>query len=463
LGDETMKAIRLQRFRSFEDSGWIEFKPITLLFGYNSAGKSSILQALLMLKQSIKNMAAEVPFVFSSDKGVDLGTFEDVVHKHQIDHDSPMIISLKVDVEKDALDKLRSGAFFVREEQAEYFIDDDLKDVELSEIEFSIEISYNQERKFITVKGFKITDNETTKVILCMKKQGIFENEQTEYCSDYIDVQNKKVPIIWFNFIPVIKPELGFEQISKVSECIRKRISFSLDRMVNIGPLREKPERMMLFAGEKPASVGTKGEDTFKLLFNEKHSPSSMDLEDQLNKYLRKYNYLFEWSMLRSNLGQFMLKDISTGILVNIVDVGFGISQVLPIAVQLYVTGRQQFLLIEQPEIHLHSKAQADIADLMIDAITYGKKTIILETHSENLLLRLRRRVAEGENINLENIALYYVEQKDTISRVYNMKLNQLGDIENMPDDFKEFFIDNYNDLMSIHEAKGKKLSKQKP
>lgn len=92
----------------------------------------------------------------------------------------------------------------------------------------------------------------------------------------------------------------------------------------------------------------------------------------------------------------------------------------------------------------MHSKAQADIADLMIDAISYGKKTIVLETHSENLLLRLRRRVAEGEIINSENVAIYYVEQRDVISRVHKMKLNQLGDIENIPDDFKKYFQDDY-------------------
>jgi AAA15 family ATPase/GTPase len=457
-----MKALRLQRYRAFEDSGWIEFKPITLLYGYNSAGKSSILQALLMLKQSIKNMAEEVPFVFSSDKGVDLGTFEDVVHKHDIDHKNPLVISMKVDIEKDLLVRLRNGGIeFIREQRPEYLNEELLEDCELSETEFSIDISYNQKRRFIAVIGFKFMDCETDKVIFAMKKKSVSETEKPEYYSDYIDVRKQKVPITWFNFVPVIKPEPGFEVVSKVSESIRRRINFSLDRMVNIGPLRDRPERTMLFAGEKPASVGTKGEDTFKLLFNDKHSATSMELEEKLNRYLKKYNYSFEWIMLRSNLGQFMLKDLSTGILINIVDVGFGISQVLPIAVQLYVTGRQQFLLIEQPEIHLHSKAQADIADLMIDAINYGKKTIVLETHSENLLLRLRRRVAEGEVISSNNVAIYYVEQKDNISRVHKIKLNQLGDLEDMPEDFKDFFIDNYTDIMSIHTAKGKRLAEK--
>ena len=166
--------------------------------------------------------------------------------------------------------------------------------------------------------------------------------------------------------------------------------------MISVGPLRVLPERTMLFTGERPASVGMKGEDTFKLLFNDKHSAAPLHLEELLNEYLSKYHYRYDWNLLKTNLGQFVLKDTITGIPANIVDVGFGISQILPIAVQLYATGKNQILLLEQPEIHLHSKAQADIADLLIDALKLQRKTIIVETHSENLLLRLRRRVVEG-------------------------------------------------------------------
>lgn len=452
-----MKAIRLQRFKAFEDSGWIEFKPITLLFGYNSAGKSSILQALLMLKQSIKNMAEEVPFVFSSEKGIDLGAFEDVVHKHDIDHKKPMIISLRVDIEKEALTRLNKTELVSVNEETASYLEENIDDSEKTQIEFSIEISYNQKRRFIAVKGFSLIDKENNRTILSMKKKGVSETEKPEYFSEFIDCKNKKIPLSWYNFVPIIKPEGEFEDISKVTDSIRKAVIIGLDGLVNIGPLRELPERTMLFTGEKPASVGIKGEDTFKLLFNDKHSASPMHLEEKLNSYLKKYNYLYEWNMLRSNLGQFVLKDISTGTAANIVDVGFGISQVLPIAVQLYATGKNQILLIEQPEIHLHSKAQADIADLLIDTLEKEKKTIIVETHSENLLLRLRRRVAEGR-IASEDIALYYVEQKNAVSTVHLMNINEYGDIEGMPEVFRDFFIDNYNEIMKLHEAKGKKL-----
>ena len=81
-----MKAIRIKRFKGFKDSGWLNLKPITLFFGYNSSGKSSILNALLMLKQSLSNYSKEVPFVFSKKNGVDLGGFEDIVYEKKIDH-----------------------------------------------------------------------------------------------------------------------------------------------------------------------------------------------------------------------------------------------------------------------------------------------------------------------------------------------------------------------------------------
>ncbi|NLO38466.1 MAG: ATP-binding protein [Ruminiclostridium sp.] len=455
-----MKAIRLQRFKAFEDSGWIEFKPITLLFGYNSAGKSSILQALFMLKQSIKNMADEVPFVFSSEKGIDLGAFEDVVHKHEIDHKQPMVISLRVDIARKALQVLYNGnSMFMREEPQNYLKTDiDSDSEEKSTIEFSIEISYNQKRRFIAVKGFTLTDMMSGKTILAMKKKGVSENEKPEYFSDYLNCKNKKVPISWYNFIPIVKPEGEFERITAVTEQLRKTIDTRLDGMISVGPLRVLPERTMLFTGERPASVGMKGEDTFKLLFNDKHSAAPLHLEELLNEYLSKYHYRYDWNLLKTNLGQFVLKDTITGIPANIVDVGFGISQILPIAVQLYATGKNQILLLEQPEIHLHSKAQADIADLLIDALKLQRKTIIVETHSENLLLRLRRRVVEGL-ITPEDIGLYYVDQVNSVSKAYLMNVNVFGDIENMPDAFKEFFIDNYNEIMGLHKAKGEKLS----
>ena len=82
----------------------------------------------------------------------------------------------------------------------------------------------------------------------------------------------------------------------------------------------------------------------------------------------------------------------------DITDVGFGISQVLPVILQGFLSTDNSTTIIEQPEIHLHPKIQADLADLFIDIVknSTGKK-LIIETHSEYILKRLRRRISEGK------------------------------------------------------------------
>jgi len=126
-----MEAIRLQNFKGFQDSGWIALKPITLLFGYNSSGKSSIMQALLMLKQSLENPASEVPFVFSSEKGVDLGSYEDIVYNHRIDDENPITMSVKINT-KDVISVLDDRPFppdLNVDTQFEFSVTDDFEEV----------------------------------------------------------------------------------------------------------------------------------------------------------------------------------------------------------------------------------------------------------------------------------------------------------------------------------------------
>lgn len=79
----TVEAFRLQKFMGFEDSGWIELRPITLLFGRNSVGKSAILRALLLLKQSLDSPTEFGPLLFVKDDGFDFGDYTELVRNHK--------------------------------------------------------------------------------------------------------------------------------------------------------------------------------------------------------------------------------------------------------------------------------------------------------------------------------------------------------------------------------------------
>ena len=133
-----------------------------------------------------------------------------------------------------------------------------------------------------------------------------------------------------------------------------------------------------------------------------------------------------------------------------ITDVGFGVSQVLPVLVLCYYAPEGSTLIFEQPEIHLHPAVQSGLADVFIDAINTRGIQIILESHSEHLLRRLQRRVAE-EQLTPEQAALYFTTMgEDGASNLERLELDLFGNIRNWPQDF---FGNDMGDLMEMARA----------
>jgi predicted ATPase len=135
-------------------------------------------------------------------------------------------------------------------------------------------------------------------------------------------------------------------------------------------------------------------------------------------------------------------------------DVGFGVSQVLPLIVEGFYSGFQSTLLIEQPEIHLHPKVQSDMADLFIEFIKDGRK-LIVETHSEHLISRLARRIAEGDGFRKEDLAIYYFTTGENGTVVDQIRVNDLGQFENWP---QGFFEEDYTEALIHNKLVAEKL-----
>ena len=96
-----------------------------------------------------------------------------------------------------------------------------------------------------------------------------------------------------------------------------------------------------------------------------------------------------------------------------ITDVGFGVSQILPVLVLCFYAPKGSTIILEQPEIHLHPAVQAGLADVLIDAYKRRDVQIIVESHSEHFLRRLQRRVAE-EALPNDDLAVYFCENAGT-------------------------------------------------
>jgi predicted ATPase len=120
---------------------------------------------------------------------------------------------------------------------------------------------------------------------------------------------------------------------------------------------------------------------------------------------------------------------------VPLTDVGTGVSQVLPVITLLQYVPEGATVMLEQPEIHLHPLAQAGLADIVIQAAIHRRVQVILESHSEHLLLRLQRRIAEAE-LSSENVKLYFAEAKTGVSTLVPLDVDPVGNIRNWPDRF---------------------------
>jgi predicted ATPase len=120
---------------------------------------------------------------------------------------------------------------------------------------------------------------------------------------------------------------------------------------------------------------------------------------------------------------------------VALTDVGTGVSQVLPVITLLQYVPEGATVLLEQPEIHLHPLAQAGLADVIINAALHRRVQVVLESHSEHLLLRLQRRIAEAQ-IEADKVKLYFASASDGAARLEQLRLDDYGNIANWPEKF---------------------------
>jgi hypothetical protein len=223
---------------------------------------------------------------------------------------------------------------------------------------------------------------------------------------------------------------------------IRFEVRSLLGEMGYLGPLRSRPQRFYDRA-RAAAGDGSVGDKFALYLFDNR---SDRQLVDQ---WLHRLGVPYSVDVVPLSAGgtdvlgdmvALVLTDSRTGVAVSPLDVGFGVSQVLPIVVELLV-GQERVVLIEQPEIHLHPRLQTELAELLINSTAEegAGNQVIVETHSEHLLLRLQRRIREGR-LPASAVAVHYVEPIDKDGAV--VKRLRLDDRGSFLDPWPEGFFE---------------------
>ena len=237
-----------------------------------------------------------------------------------------------------------------------------------------------------------------------------------------------------------------------------------------MGPLRDYPKREYTWSSEQPTDMGRRGEraidailvsDSRGYKISRGKGKKQWSLSQFVAYWLKELELIHSFNIKPlvegSNYYRVWVQKTPESSEVLLTDVGFGVSQILPVITLCYYVPEGSTMLIEQPEIHLHPKVQAGLADVFIHATKTRNIQIILESHSEHLLKRLQRRTAEfGLNgneysINNNNINLYFCETLKGSSAITALKLDTFGNILNYP---PNFFGDEFGEIAAMTKAK---------
>jgi hypothetical protein len=413
--------LKLENYRLFLDSNWFEIAPLTLLVGRNSSGKSSILSSLLLLKQSVEQEAlgwAITPLTLAGSY-CDLGNYRDVVYQHKESEDISFSFCVSF-AELRALQNVGGNPFVdfsaprpdVRLPYGYYFAERRSKllpvkgDVEVR-FTFSVDRKFGPGLSRLEIKVAHLVSATFVRTTLGERRQH-WRTYTTTLPSRSIALRPR--PRSFFpDVVPRERPKAPLEPSQKrrveqfvvASQLFFRYLQTSLVRSDFVGPFRTPPERRYAFAGFGASKGSPSGEQAVDFLITETMlgRRGSRSLHAAVSFWLKHLKLAGSLQVKdiakRLNLFELDIAGAGRGTKANLADVGFGISQILPVLVQGLLMREGGLYLVQQPEIHLHPDAQAGLADFFIFLASHGINTVV-ETHSEYLLLRIRRRLAEG-------------------------------------------------------------------
>jgi len=434
-----LTSVSIENFKAWKKTGKIDLAPLTVIFGANSAGKSSLGHLLLALKQTaISTDRQRALHLGDENSFIDLGTFKDCIFNHDLSNPLNFSLEWQLPPGFKVKDPLQQKTYHGDALQlAVSLLAGKTGQPEVTELNFSLS---NGQEEILNIKYLR-------------KKTGKFDLKSENY--KFVRSSGR----VW----PLNKPE-KFYRISEQSRARFQNAGFLSDfalstekilsKFFYLGPLRDYPKRIYQWSGDSPEGVGHKGEYVISCIL------AAQSLERRFNRGPKMRTYAFEEFIARwlKDLGmihsfsvkpvakdrkeyEVLVKTHPAAPEVKITDVGFGVSQVLPVLVQAFYCPPGSIVWMEQPEIHLHPQVQTGLADLFISAIQArenGKQRnvqMIVESHSEHFLNRLQRRIAEGK-ISPQDVAVYFCKRTGSETELEPLQINLFGDIENWPDQF---------------------------
>jgi len=432
--------LRLLNFKAWQDTGPVTMAPLTVLFGPNSSGKSSINHFLMLLKQTVRSPDRNSVFDFGdASSPVRLGSFRDVVFSHDLNR----AVEFHQEWSLDAPITIRDP------QTGKRYLGDRLA--------FQASVRQPEGNRVVQPEGFgyRLLSDHGLQLAVGMRRDEKRPNRWRLVAENYDLVRARgrawelPRPVQFYGF--PAEAAVYFQNTGFLAD-LELTLERQLDRISYLGPLRSPPERLYTWSGGEPEDVGWRGDNAVQALlaargraFNWIPKQKRVPLEQVVAQWLKQMGLIasFEVAEIAPEREEFEVRVRVTprAEQVKLTDVGFGVSQVLPVIVQAFYAPPNSTVLIEQPELHLHPSVQASLADLFVAAVTAREDSqprrvqLIVESHSEHLLRRLQRRIAERK-VSEEQIALYFCYQGPNGSTIDELEVDSYGDILNWPPDF---------------------------
>ena len=401
-------SVTVRSFRAFRAQTF-NFRKLNLFIGRNNSGKSSALSALNLIAQTLREDSLDSTPLILNGQFDSLGTFIDVVNG--------------------GLARTPIGM-----------------DLRFQNYEVRLEYKYRTQRRQIELTKFELFESGKSvyRYVARKDKYDIWLGGRT--FESVFPAAQKRRPR-FRNFWPVMPGlprlttysstddvtqyrkfrELVFEYELKLSRA-RASINSLFENFDSLSPFRDKPQRTYLYSGETASQIGSTGSNTAVMLASDasKRGGERKELVRDVSRWFEATGIARGLTVKSLTSRHFEIALTSNdGTEHNICDVGFGCSQVLPVLTaglnlfadresasrstseRTLVRMPRRMLVVQEPEIHLHPNAQAAMGSFFVDLARRGGQ-LFIETHSDNLVLRVARHVALGD-IDPDDVAIFYV------------------------------------------------------
>ncbi|MCY4225655.1 MAG: AAA family ATPase [Bacteroidetes bacterium] len=452
-----MKHISLENYRCFGSKQTARLAPITLLIGDQSTGKTSFLAIIRAFWDCVYGRQTpnfqEEPF--------DLGSYDGIIHRPKIGHH-----------QKQQTPAVKSG----HHPKSSFIMSGRIDENIEVEITFGKNGTVPVPLNTLLKNGHVwIRDNYDIggrPKIQVGTSRGIWEAPLPE------DVVSGDFPLIGMRrLLKVYLPEMFYDdrqhpnnfaplngssvlsQSDSLEIIESELLSFDLDqqRPYASAPVRSKPSRTYDPASLSPdpegdyvpmllANLANHHLDTWKSLKKKiEDFGSQSGIFDEINiKRLGK----LESDPFQIQVRKFQKK--RKGPKRNLRDVGYGISQVLPILTELLLPENTRMLLVQQPEVHLHLGVQAELGSLFCNVAAQGRQ-LIIETHSDYLMDRIRMDVRdEKTDLKPEDVSILFFEHASSEVHIHSIEIDEMGNYLNTPAGYRDFFMNEVNRSLGL-------------